>query len=147
MYSYLYPRPAVTSDCVVFNFCRDDIYILLIKRGKEPFKDTWAFPGGFLDMNETLQECASRELFEETGLNIESNLLEFFCIADNVQRDPRGRVISGIFTATIKTSKVVKVQASDDASDVCWFNITEIPELAFDHFDILQNILKSKKLQ
>ena len=136
-YTYDYPRPALTAECVIFG--RDEsgaLSVLLIERGGEPYKGCWAFPGGFLEMDETTEETASRELQEETGLIIPAGsgqLKELGCYSA-VDRDPRGRVITIAYYAIIdKTS----VKGSDDARQACWFPLSQIPKLAFDHAKIL----------
>jgi len=133
-YCYDYPRPAFSCDCVVIGRDSHEDSVLLIKRGNEPFKDCWAFPGGFLEMSETLEDCAKRELEEETGLIVEN--VSFVCVADKPERDPRGRVISGIFTTEIDRTKF-SIKANDDASEAHWFPISKLPELAFDHSEII----------
>lgn len=127
-YCYKYPRPAVTTDCVIFGLEGKNLNVLLIKRGNEPFKDKWAFPGGFLNMNETAEEGALRELKEETGL--ESVFLEQFHTYSDVNRDPRERVISIAFLTLVK---IQEVKGGDDAKEARWFSVNEMPELAFDH--------------
>jgi 8-oxo-dGTP diphosphatase len=138
-YTYDYPRPAVTCDCVVLGRDSHELSILLIKRRKEPFKDLWAFPGGFLDINEKLEDCAKRELYEETGLEVQH--IHFIAMADKPERDPRGRVISAIYTIDVDRTKV-NISANDDACDAQWFPISNIPELAFDHSEIIPLVFK-----
>ena len=132
-YTYDYPRPAVTTDCVVFGLDESSLKVLLIERGKEPFKGCWAFPGGFLNMDETAEQCAVRELKEETGLD----LLEVKQIGafSDVDRDPRGRVITIAFYALTTPSKV---HGSDDAAQAKWFALNDLPQLTFDHDHILR---------
>lgn len=132
-YTYEYPRPSVTTDCVIFGYDGRDIKVLLIQRGIEPFKGMWAFPGGFLQMNETASECAARELKEETGL--EEAFMEQFHTFSSVDRDPRGRVITIAYLALVKISDV---RGGDDAASAKWFSLSEIPSLAFDHDMILR---------
>jgi len=136
-YCYDYPRPAVSCDCVVIGKDSHEISILLIKRKNEPYKDFWAFPGGFLEMDEKIADCAKRELQEETGLIVET--VHFVCMADKPDRDSRGRVLSGIFTTEIDRTNV-QIKANDDASEACWFPISNLPDLAFDHSDILKSV-------
>lgn len=133
-YTYEYPRPAVSVDCLVTVKKDNEQFVLLIKRKNEPYKNFWALPGGFLDMNETLEEAAKRELFEETNLKL--NALEYVTVLDAVDRDPRGRVISHVFK--IDLSEFPKnIIAKDDASEINWFNIKKLPDLAFDHIILL----------
>jgi len=132
-FTYEYPRPAVTTDCIVIRY-NPDAEILLIKRKFEPFQDCWALPGGFIEMDETLEECAKRELFEETSIsNIE---LTQFYTASKVDRDPRGRTISTIFYGIAHKNTIVK--ANDDAKELAWFSIKNLPDLAFDHQMIIE---------
>ncbi len=136
-YTYKYPRPAVTADCVVMT--NEPLpKVLLIQRGHDPFKGGWAFPGGFLDMDETLEQCAIRELGEETGLHLkECHQIGTY---SGVTRDPRGRTITTAYLFIVNAPAEVKGQ--DDAAAAQWFPITEIPHLAFDHYDIFKDSLK-----
>ena len=135
-YTYDYPRPAITVDAVIFSKNKQ---LLLIQRNNPPFKGFWAFPGGFVDMNETLEEAVARELFEETGIqNI--NLKQFQAFS-GINRDPRHRTISIVFTGIIE--KIIETKAGDDAGNAGWFDIINIPDLAFDHNEILLNVIKS----
>ena len=141
-YTYDYPRPAVTTDCVLFSRDeRNELSVLLIERGGEPYKGCWAFPGGFLEMDETVEEGASRELQEETGLIISSGngLLKQLGCYSKVDRDPRGRVITIAFYAVIPKAAV---KGSDDARDARWFPVSALPPLAFDHDQILRDALR-----
>lgn len=132
-YCYKYPHPAVTADCVIFGFDGLLIKILLIKRGIEPFKDKWALPGGFMKIDETAEECAKRELEEETGLK-NTSVEQLYTFSD-VNRDPRERVITIAHYALVKLSEVT---GGDDATSANWFSLKEIPSLAFDHDRILR---------
>ncbi len=130
----------VTVDCIIT--CQTspgEQWILLIKRGKEPFKEMWALPGGFVDMKEDLSEAAQRELHEETGLLI-SNLKQFATYG-KPGRDPRGRTISVVFQASV--NEKFSVTGGDDASEACWFSSSHLPDLAFDHNLIIRDFLKS----
>ena len=141
MYSYKYPHPAVTTDCVIFGYePKDGLYVLLIKRGIEPFKDCWAFPGGFIMMDENAETGARRELQEETGLET-AYMEQFGCFSD-VNRDPRERVITIAYYALVRKSEV---KGGDDAADAHWFPIDNIPALAFDHDRILRVALHTLK--
>ena len=135
-YTYDYPRPAVTTDCVVFGFDGRDLKILLIERGLEPYKGSWAFPGGFLNMDETAEQGALRELKEETGLDL--NYLKQVGAFSDVNRDPRTRFITIAFYALAKKSNV---KGGDDAARAQWFPIDDIPHLAFDHDYILRKTM------
>lgn len=139
-YSYDYPRPAVTTDCVVFGFDGHDLKILLIERGLEPYKGAWAFPGGFLNMDETAEQGALRELKEETGLDL--NYLKQVGAFSDVDRDPRTRVITIAFYALAKKSNV---RGGDDAAKAQWFSLNDVPRLAFDHDLILKKALQQLK--
>lgn len=133
-YIYEYPRPAVTTDCVIFGFDEGELKVLLIKRSIEPFIGQWAFPGGFIGEEETTEECAKRILRQETSLdNIYMEQLYSF---SEVKRDPRFRVISIGYYALVKLSDY-NAQAGADATNIQWFSISDIPELAFDHEKIL----------
>ncbi len=134
LFSYRYPHPAVTTDAVVFTISEDKLKLLLIKRGLDPFKGYWAIPGGFLELDEDLDECAKRELKEETGLeNIYLKQLHTF---GNPGRDPRERVISVAYYAIAPEVDMEPIAASD-AADAAWFSIDRLPKLAFDHGDII----------
>lgn len=135
-YTYKYPHPAVTTDCIVFGFDGTGLNILLIKRGIEPYKNSWAFPGGFIKMNETAEEGALRELHEETS--IEDIYVEQLQAFTKVDRDPRERVITIAFTAFVRQEDYGYVKGGDDAKEAKWFSINELPPLAFDHEDILK---------
>ncbi|MEE1220586.1 MAG: NUDIX domain-containing protein [Bacteroidales bacterium] len=132
-YCYKYPHPAVTSDCVIFGFDGVAIKVLLIQRGIEPYKGKWAFPGGFMQIDETVEECAKRELEEETGLKTTS--VEQFHTFSDVNRDPRDRVITVAHYALVRLEEV---KGGDDARSAQWFAMNEIPSLAFDHDRILR---------
>ena len=131
-FNYDYPRPAVTVDIIVI-YKDKQPKILLIQRKHAPFKGTWALPGGFLDMDEDLQTAALRELKEET--HIENISLKQFKAYGAVNRDPRGRTVSVVFYAFVENE--LKALAGDDASEAKWFRLSELPKLAFDHKQIL----------
>lgn len=135
-YIYKYPHPSVTTDCVIFGFDGNKLQVLLIERGIEPYKGRWAFPGGFLNMDESAEEGALRELREETGLT-GAYIEQFHCFSDP-QRDPRERVITIAFYALVRIQEVV---GGDDAARAQWFALDEIPQLAFDHDRILRHAL------
>lgn len=133
-YTYEYPRPSMTADCVIFGFDGEQLKVLLIERGVEPFKGSWALPGGFMKMDETIEQCAIRELREET--NISDVYLEQFKVFSGITRDPRGRVVTVAFIALVRPSDY-KVIGGDDASNALWFNARQLPPLAFDHYEII----------
>ena len=136
-YTYEYPRPAVTVDCVVFGFDAQehDLKVLLIQRAADPFKDHWALPGGFVDMDEEVETAAMRELEEETGMT--NVFLEQLYTFGNLNRDPRGRVISVAYYALV-TRADKTILAASDAKNVHWFSVNDLPSLAFDHDKILE---------
>jgi 8-oxo-dGTP diphosphatase len=131
MYIYKYPRPAVTVDAILIS---NNKSVLLIERGREPYQGKWALPGGFINMDEELETACRRELEEETG--IETGEMKQFKAFGSVNRDPRHRTISVIFYAFMEEELVA--QAGDDASNARWFPINDLPELAFDHQQILE---------
>ena len=135
-YTYKYPRPAVTADCVVMT--NEPLpKVLLIQRGADPFKGEWAFPGGFMNMDETAEQCAIRELEEETGLKV-STVYQIGTYS-KVGRDPRGRTITVAYIAIIDSP--LEVQGRDDAAKAEWFPISDLPELAFDHEEIMSDAI------
>ena len=139
MYTDKYPRPAVTADCVVIGQADNGSRkVLLIRRGNEPYKDCWAFPGGFLNMDETLEECARRELKEETGLTATGEMVELKSFS-TVDRDPRGRTIT---VAYLVEMPLTEARGADDAAEARWFPLDELPPLAFDHDEILKVALE-----
>ena len=140
MFEYKYPHPAVATDCIIFGFDGNKLKVLLIERGLEPFKGKWAFPGGFMNIDETAEECAQRELYEETGLK--TAFVEQLQAFTSVNRDPRERVVSIAFFALVKLEEV---KGGDDAAQAQWFALNEIPPLAFDHDHILQTAIKKLK--
>jgi 8-oxo-dGTP diphosphatase len=133
-FSYKYPRAALTVDCVVFALDDEDLKVLLIQRALPPFVGNWALPGGFVRVDETLDESARRELREETG--IENVFLEQLYTIGDVDRDPRERVVTVAYYALVKLSDH-RVQAATDARNAAWFAIDDVPSLAFDHKKIL----------
>ena len=133
-YTYKYPRPAVTADCVVITR-EAEPKVLLIQRGNPPFKGAWAFPGGFMNMDETTEGCAIRELEEETGLKVST--IHQIGAYSKIDRDPRGRTITVAYLAIVDSPLDVKGQ--DDAANAAWFPITDLPHLAFDHYDIMHD--------
>lgn len=141
-YCYDYPRPALTSDIVIFSYNKSRLLVLLIERKYMPFKGRWALPGGFVDMEETAEECAYRELNEETGLEIKN--LSQLVTASTLGRDPRGRTVSVFFYGFINYD-IANIKAGDDAKKVQWFPADKLPSLAFDHNEIILIALKRLK--
>lgn len=129
----------LSVDAVVFGYEQGNISVLLIKRKYDPFKGKWAIPGGFVLNDEPLEEAVERELFEETGIKI--NYLEQLYTFGKPDRDPRGRVVSIAYFGLVRPN-AFKIYASTDAEQVQWFNINELPELSFDHNDILETAIK-----
>ena len=134
-YTYEYPRPALTVDCVVFGVDEQDLKVLLIQRDLEPFAGCWALPGGFVKLDEALEEAARRELKEEAGL--EGVFLEQLFTFGGVDRDPRGRVVAVAYYALVNI-RDYQVRAATDARNAAWFPAGEVPALAFDHGEILR---------
>ena len=137
-YQYKYEHMAVTTDCVIFTFEDRELKVLLVRRGADPYKDFWAFPGGFLKMDETAEEGALRELFEETSLNPSSPIVQLGVFSD-VGRDPRERVITIAWYALVKPSEVF---GGDDADEAAWFSVDNLPPLAFDHDKIFKEAME-----
>jgi 8-oxo-dGTP diphosphatase len=136
-YSYKYPRPAVTTDCVVMTK-ENTPQVLLIERGLDPYKGCWAFPGGFMNMDETTEQCAIRELEEETGMKVTE--LQQIGAYSKVDRDPRGRTITVAYLIVVDAP--VAVIGQDDAAKAQWFPIDALPPLAFDHEDIMKDAIR-----
>lgn len=143
-YTYEYPRPSLTVDCVIFGLDESDLKVLLIQRGQAPFEGQWALPGGFVQMNEMLDEAARRELQEETGVS--NVFLEQLYTYSGVDRDPRERVVTVAYFALVKLCDH-RIKATTDARNAAWFAMHDTPKLAFDHAQILeqaQERLKAK---
>ena len=134
LYAYQYPRASVTADAVLFAEKEGQMYVLLIQRGNDPYKGYWAFPGGFLNMDETVARCAERELEEETGIVLTG--MQLVGIYSDVERDPRGRVITAAYAAM---TTMPEATASDDAAAAKWWPLNDLPPLAFDHETILRD--------
>lgn len=139
-YTYDYPRPMVTVDCLIFNNVKAPAKVLLIQRKNPPFIGLWALPGGFIEMDESLMESALRELKEETGIVL-SKLEQIHTFGDP-GRDPRGRTISVAFAGFVP--KELPAIAADDAAKAAWFPVDQLPELAFDHAEIIRVAIESK---
>lgn len=129
-WTYRYPRPAVTADCVIFGFTGQELKLLLVERKNEPFKGMWALPGGFMKMDEGIEETAARELQEET--NLSNVYLEQFRVYSTPDRDPRERVVTVAFIALVRPEDYHAV-GGDDAAQAMWFDEDMLPPLAFDH--------------
>ncbi len=138
-YEYEYPRGAMTVDCVVFGLDDEDLKVLLIQRDLEPFEGSWALPGGFVHVDETLEAAAKRELQEEAGLS--KVFLEQLYTFGAVDRDPRERVVTIAYYALVNI-RDHRVQAATDARNAAWFPVNDTPSLAFDHEQILEVALK-----
>jgi 8-oxo-dGTP diphosphatase len=137
-----YHTPALTTDVVLIAGDEESRrHVLLIKRKNPPHQGSWAFPGGFIDENETTRQCALRELEEETGIRLGDENLQLLLVADDPKRDPRKRVISIVYLAMGKVSEF-SPRAGDDAAEVRWFQLDALPPLAFDHAWILSKALQ-----
>ena len=130
MFTYEYPRPMLTADCVVLR----NNEVLLIRRGNEPFRGCWALPGGFMEMEETIEHCAVRELQEETGLQVAEADLHLIGIYSTPGRDPRGRTVTAAYLVRLVSGEP---KAGDDAAEVRWWPLVNLPSLAFDHAEII----------
>jgi 8-oxo-dGTP diphosphatase len=138
-YTYEYPRAALTVDCVVFGLDEDALQVMLIQRALPPFENEWALPGGFVRVDETVDEAARRELEEETGLR--NIYLEQLYTFGEIERDPRERVISVAYYALVNLGEH-NVTAATDAAEAAWFGVHDVPSLAFDHLNIVRMALK-----
>ena len=141
-YHYKYPHPSITTDCVIFGFDGTKLKVLLVERGIEPFKGRWAFPGGFLKMEESAEVGALRELKEETGLK-DAYIKQFHTFSEP-NRDPRERVVTIAYYALVRMQEV---KGGDDAAKAEWFALDKVPALAFDHDLILRVALKELRKQ
>ena len=137
-FTYNYPKPSVTTDCIVLKLAGAIKKVLLIKRKHDPFMGKWALPGGFVEIDEDLEAGANRELEEETGLK--NIALTQFKTYGTPGRDPRGRTISVVYYG-FSTNKSPKIEAGDDAAEASWFDLNDLPELAFDHEEILKDFI------
>ena len=142
MFRYKYPRLALTVDALVCSVIKNKNYILLIERGIDPFKGMWALPGGFVNMDETLQEACIRELQEETGITVKE--MKQFKTFDAINRDPRHRTISVVHYTFI--DELLEVKGGDDANKAQWFLLDELPALAFDHQEVIDAFKNCKLL-
>ena len=142
-YTYEWPRPMVSADAAVFRISGGKTSLLLIKRNNEPFKDKWAIPGGFVELDEELEDAATRELAEETGLT--GIHLEQMRAFGTIGRDPRGRMITVTFMG-ITSEENPEVKGGDDAAEAKWFDIENLPDnLAFDHDKVIKFAIEKLK--
>ena len=146
-YSYTHPRPSVTVDVVLFTFSEGELRTLLIQRAGPPFAGQWALPGGFVRMDESLDDAAQRELLEETG--VRDVYLEQLYTFGEPGRDPRGRVITVVYFALLSEDQAARmvVRGGDDAQDARWWNVDALPDLAFDHKPIVDSALQRRRWQ
>jgi len=142
-YVYDWPRAMVTTDAVVFTYSGDSAKVLLINRGKEPYKGQWALPGGFVEIDEELEDAVVRELAEETGLT--GIRLEQMHTFGTIGRDPRGRQITIVYMG-IATEEQTGIKAGDDAAQAQWFDIENLPkDMAFDHNEVIKYAIEKLK--
>jgi 8-oxo-dGTP diphosphatase len=140
MYTYKHPRPALTVDVVVFTLRESQLHALLVQRGEPPFQGMWALPGGFVRMDESLEEAALREMREETGLR-QAYLEQLYTFGDP-GRDPRDRVVTVAYYALIPADAPFRLEGGSDACQASWFPVDQLPELAFDHKEIAAYALR-----
>lgn len=133
-YIYDYPRPMLTADCMVVN---DRNEVLLVRRGNDPYKGCWALPGGFMEMDETLEHCAVRELEEETGLKVDEQDVRLIGVYSAPGRDPRGRTVTAAYLVKNVECRMKDAHAGDDAAELRWWSLFALPTLAFDHAQIV----------
>ncbi len=131
-------KPSVTADGIVIDGNR----VVLIKRGKEPFKGAYALPGGFLNYGETLEHCATREIHEETGLK--TQVVDLVGVYSDPSRDPRGQVVTAVYELRVTDGAI---KGGDDASSAEWFRVDKLPKLAFDHGKIIEAFLANRKMK
>ncbi len=139
-FTYEYPRPALTVDAIIVSERNSEMVVLLIMRKYPPFEGKWALPGGFANIDETLEAACHRELFEETGL--QGVKLKQYYTFDALERDPRHRTISVVFSGWIPDP--IHLTGGDDAAKAEWFPIISLPEMAFDHAEIISKFVKEK---
>lgn len=144
-FTYDYPRPAVTVDAVVYALSDGQLSVLLIRRKQDPYKDSWAFPGGFMDINEVPEAAVERELLEETGIHAR-HFIQIGAFA-GLHRDPRHRTVSIGYISLLKGAPP-EVKGSDDAAEAHWFPLNDMPEpLAFDHQEMLEQANRKLEVQ
>lgn len=137
------PKIHLTTDAIVIAKVGHQLDVLLIKRKQNPFQNQWALPGGFLEESELVVNACQRELQEETGLYIDQNHFKFVNYYDALKRDPRSRTISFAFAVQLEDKP--KVKGNDDAAEAVWFSIGDLPQLAFDHSEIIKDALNTLK--
>ena len=140
-YIYDYERPMLTADCAEVNRSGE---LLLVRRGGEPFKGCWALPGGFMEMDETIEHCAVRELEEETGIRVTEDALRLIGIYSTPGRDPRGRTVTAAYAITVDNCHA---DAGDDAAEVRWWPLNALPPMAFDHAQIIADAHFTTQMQ
>lgn len=140
MVRYDYPRPALTVDLVIFSLREKRLHVLLVQRAQAPFAGQWSLPGGFVEMDESLENAALREMAEETGL--QHAYLEQLYTYGEPQRDPRDRVVTVAYFALIPADAAIRSEGGSDARQAGWFAIDNLPELAFDHDQIVAYALR-----
>jgi 8-oxo-dGTP diphosphatase len=131
-----YRNPALTVDGVLI----EDGKILLIKRGREPFKGKWALPGGFVEYGERVEDAVIREFREETG--IEAEIISLLGVYSDPNRDPRGHTVSIVYLLKRKGGEL---KGGDDASEARFFSLDNLPELAFDHDKIIRDAVEKNR--
>jgi len=139
-YTYEYPRPALTVDIVIFSIHDGCLQMLLIERAEPPYAQMWALPGGFVHVEESLEQAAARQLEEETGL--QDAYLEQLYTYGEPHRDPRGRVVTVVYFALISSDKPVRTEGTVEVSRAAWFPVDDLPPLAFDHQEIAAYALR-----
>lgn len=144
MFTYKYPRPSLTADSIILCKQEKRTFLLLVQRNNDPFKGYWALPGGFMEINERLENTARRELQEETG--IKPGRMTFAGIFDKPDRDPRGRTVTAVYLMRLSSCDQ-NIRAGSDAGKVQWFPLDSLPELAFDHRKILTTVLGGKGMR
>lgn len=138
-FTYPFPRPALTTDAVVI--CNEDQSILLIERKKDPYQGKWALPGGFVDEYEAVKDACVRELEEETSLSLSASDAHFVGVFGKEGRDPRGWTVSVVYLFEVTQEQKSTVAPGSDSAAVRWFSLAQLPELAFDHKEIIEEVL------
>ena len=139
MFTYEYPRPMLTADCVVLNRRGE---VLLVCRGNEPYRGCWALPGGFMEMDEPIERCAVRELREETALEVAVEALRLVGVYSALGRDPRGRTVTVAYAVRVADAAEAEAEAGDDAAALRWWPLESLPPLAFDHAQIIADAIR-----